>query len=335
MATNPRSVKTVVGEYTFPKLEKVIFGPGSVGRLAEQVDRLGGRRAFVITGNTLANKTDLVERIRSGLGDRCAGVYSRSQQHVPRDAVLEATEEARSAGANLVISFGGGSPIDLAKMVALCLAQDVRTEADLDAYRIRFQYPDKLEIPAIPNPSIPHIAVSTTLSAGEFTAFAGCADWARQAKDLYTADHLIPRVCFLDPELTAATPGWLWGSTGVRSVDHCVKEICSQVHQPFADALALRALDLLFTYLPRASTDPEDIAARGQCQVAAWLANYSLPNVQVGLSHGIGHQLGARCDMPHGVTSCIMLPAVMDFNRPVNADRQAFLAPAMGVDTAG
>ncbi|HEX2173571.1 MAG TPA: iron-containing alcohol dehydrogenase [Dehalococcoidia bacterium] len=335
MAQNASSIETLSGEYTFPKLEKVIFGPGSVARLAEQADRLGGRRAFIITGNTLANKTDLVDRVRSVLGSRCAGVYSGSKQHVPREAVLEAAEQARSAGADLLISFGGGSPVDLAKMVALCLAQNVRNETELDAYRIRFQYPDRVDIPAVPNVSVPQIAVTTTLSAGEFTAFAGCTDPVRQAKDLYYAEHLNPKVCILDPEMTVATPSWLWGSTGVRSIDHCVEEVYSRVHQPFADALALRALAMLFDYLPRASAEPDNLAARGQCQVAAWMAVYSLPSVQVGLSHGIGHQLGARCNVPHGVTSCIMLPVVMDFNRPVTADRQALLAPSMGVDTRG
>ena len=335
--TNERrsNAEMVAGEYNFLPLEKVIFGPGSLAKLPDQVDRLGGRRAFIVTGNTLATKTDLVERVKTALGDRCAGVFHDSQQHVPRPAVMEATEAARSADADLLISFGGGSPIDLAKMVALCLAEDIRTEEDLDGYRIRFQYPDQVDIPAVTNPALPQISISTTLSAGEFTCFAGCTDPVRQTKDLYFATQLIPRAAFLDPELAVATPGWLWGSTGIRSVDHAVEAVYSKNHQPFADALSLKALSMLFSHLPRASADPEDLAARGQCQVAAWMSIYSLPSVQVGLSHGIGHQLGARCNVPHGVTSCIMLPVVMDFNRPVTADRQALIAQAMGVDTRG
>lgn len=336
MSSEPNSSGGVLsGEYTFLPMEKVIFGPGSIGRLAEQVDRLGGRRAFVITGNTLATQTDLVDRVKGALGERFAGVYSRTKQHVPRQSVLEATEAARSADADFIVSFGGGSPVDAAKLVALCLAENVQSEDDLDRYRIRFQYPDKVEIPSLTRPAPPHISVSTTLSAGEFTAFAGCTDPARQAKDLYFDSALMPRVAFLDPELAVSTPGWLWGSTGIRAVDHCVESVYSKIHQPFADALGLQALALLFEYLPRAAADPQDLAARSQCQVAAWMSIYSLPSVQVGLSHGIGHQLGARCDVPHGVTSCIMLPVVMDFNRPVTADRQALLARAMGVETHG
>lgn len=334
MSTDSTQVDVLAGEYTFLPMEKVIFGPGCLSRLAEQVDRLGGKRVFVITGNTLATQTDLVDRVKNTLGDRCAGVYNKTKQHVPRQSVLEATEAARSAGADLIVSFGGGSPVDAAKMVALCLAENVRSEAELDRYRIRFQYPDVVEIPSMTRPAPPHISISTTLSAGEFTAFAGCTDPARQTKDLYFSNEMMPRVAFLDPELTVATPGWLWGSTGIRSVDHCVESVYSKIHQPFADALGLKALSMLFEYLPRASRDSNDIAARGQCQVAAWMSIYSLPSVQVGLSHGIGHQLGARCDVPHGVTSCIMLPVVMDFNRPVTADRQKFIADAMGVDTS-
>ena len=139
MADRSRSsVEMVAGEYNFLPLEKVIFGPGSLAKLPDQVDRLGGRRAFIVTGNTLATKTDLVERVKAALGERCVGVFHDSRQHVPRQAVMEATEAARSASADLLISFGGGSPIDLAKMVALCLADDIRTEEGLDRYRIRF-----------------------------------------------------------------------------------------------------------------------------------------------------------------------------------------------------
>lgn len=335
MVSSVTGVPVLKGSYEILPMARVIYGPGQIAQLPAQADALGAKRALIITGNTLATQTELVDQLRGVLGDRCAGVFSASKQHVPRQTVLEATEAARSAGADLLISFGGGSPIDISKAVALCLAEDVTTPEHLDRYRIKFQYPDQLAIPAMTGQAIPHLAISTTLSVGEFTHIAGVTDEVRKVKDLYLDPQLTPRVVFLDPELAVATAPWLWASTGMRAVDHATEAIYSLSHMPVTDALCTNALTLLFEYLPRASQDPSDVAARGQTQVAAWMSIWGLANVQVGLSHGIGHQLGARCNVPHGVTSCIMLPHVMDYNRPVTADRQAVIARAIGVDTRG
>lgn len=121
----------------------------------------------------------------------------------------------------------------------------------------------------------------------------------------------------------------------MRAVDHAVETLCSIAPEPFADALATRALEILSEALPRSIENPTDVAARGACQVAMWMAMYSFANVPMGMSHAIGHQLGPRCDIPHGVCSAIMLPVVLDYNREVNAERQAVVARALGVDTGG
>ena len=118
----------------------------------------------------------------------------------------------------------------------------------------------------------------------------------------------------------------------MRAVDHCIEALCSTTSQPFTDALAYRALNMLTRYLRETRKDPGDKAARGQCMVAAWMSVCGLANVTLGLSHGIGHQLGARCDVAHGETSAVMMPHVMAFNRPVTAARQAWVAEAMGLD---
>ena len=294
---------------------------------------MGGTRVFIITGHSLMQQGTILGRIQELLGDRCAGVFGETRQHVPRATVLAATRAAQSADADLLISFGGGTPNDTAKLVALCLAENVTDENQLDRYRVRFQYPDKVEIPAVNNPCLPHISVSTTLSAGEFTNFAGATDEERKVKDLYTGDGLWVSEAFLDPVVTTATPGWLWASTGIRSVDHAIETVCSKISFSFSDGLALEALRLLHQHLPRSTSDRDDLESAGYCQVAAWMSIYALTNVQMGLSHGLGHQLGARNDVPHGVTSCIILPRVMEFNRSVTAPQQRRIAEAMGVDT--
>jgi len=141
----------------------------------------------------------------------------------------------------------------------------------------------------------------------------------------------MPRAVVLDPAVTVHTPEWLWLSTGIRAVDHCVEGICSGEANPYGDAQALHGLSLLAHGLPRVKADPGDLAARLDCQTGSWLSMAPLASgVPMGASHGIGYVLGAVFDIPHGHTSCVMLPAVMHWNKPVNAERQAMVAAAMG-----
>jgi len=140
-----------------------------------------------------------------------------------------------------------------------------------------------------------------------------------------------PLYVILDPEVTRHTPMWLFLSTGIRAVDHCVEGICSNESSPYGDASALHGLSLLTRGLPRVKDHPDDMAARLDCQLGSWLSMAPLvAGVPMGASHGIGYVLGAVFDIPHGHTSCIMLPSVMRWNKRANAQRQAMVAAAMG-----
>ena len=327
--------EALAGTFEIPSMERVRYGPDCLNFLAEDVEAHDGRKVFIVASNSLATKTNVVDRVQGVLGDKAVGVFHAVSQHVHRESVLQAAEEARSAGADFLVSVGGGSPIDCAKAVAMCMAEEITTLDQCDDYSTKFEYPDKVEFPSLKHPArVPkHITISTTLSAGEFTNIAGMTDSKRQVKEIYLHPPLMPVAAYLDPTLAVHTPGWLWASTGMRAVDHCVEAYVSQAHMPFVDALSKDALTILAQELPNASRNPEDIGSRGRCQMACWMSLFGLLNVMVGLSHGIGHQLGARCDVPHGVTSCIMLPHVMDYNFPVVKDRQASLAEAFAVDT--
>lgn len=300
----------MVREYKFPLLEKVIFGQGSLARVPEEIDRLGKRRAFILTGRTLATQTALVRRLEALLGDRWVDTYNGCQQHVPSHTVDEAASRAREAQADIVISFGGGSPIDAAKIVALRLLGDQ------------------------PQDAVPQIAVSTTLSAGEFTPAAGMTDKKTRVKGVHFDPRIVPKVVVLDPEVTVHTPTWLWASTGIKALDHALEALWSLNPQPVTDTLALEAIRRLHRYLPP-SVDSKNIEARGQCQIAAWMSIFGLMNVGVRLSHIFGHQIGARWDVPHGVTSCIALPPVMRFLAPTTAQRQVLIAGALGISVEG
>jgi maleylacetate reductase len=180
-------------------------------------------------------------------------------------------------------------------------------------------------------PLVRQISVPTTIAGGEFSAIAGVTNAAARVKEMLRHDLAMPRAAILDPAVTVHTPQWLWLSTGIRAVDHCVEGLCSREAHPFADAQALKGLSMLAQALPRVKVAPHDLDARMDCQIGTWLSMAPLSSgVPMGASHGIGYVLGAVHAVPHGYTSCVMLPAVMRWNNCENAARQALVAAAMG-----
>jgi maleylacetate reductase len=311
------------GRVVFSQMEEVLFGQPAAQAIAEQAR--DAQRVFLMVSGTLARETDEIEKVRRALGNRCVGVFDRMPPHTPRHAVIAATAQAREARADLIVTVGGGSITDGAKAVQLCLANGVRTPEALDILR-----PVNGAPPSCNAPSVRQITVPTTLSAGEFSAIAGVTDERVKVKELFRHPRIIPRAVILDPAITVHTPEWLFLSTGIRAVDHCVEGICSNEAHPYADAQALRGLALLARGLPRVKADPSDLQARLDCQMGSWLSMGPLAGgVPMGASHGIGYVLGAVFDIPHGHTSCIMLPAVMRWNQSANAERQALVAAAM------
>jgi maleylacetate reductase len=188
--------------------------------------------------------------------------------------------------------------------------------------------------PPMHPPTVRQVSVPTTLSGGEFSAIAGVTDERTNVKELLRHPRVMPSAVVLDPAITVHTPEWLWLSTGIRAVDHCVEGVCSKEANAFGDAQALKGLALLSGGLPRVRAEPKDLAARLDCQMGTWLSMGPLASgVPMGASHGIGYVLGAEFGVPHGHTSCVMLPAVMRWNKPANADRQALISAAMSQAT--
>ena len=246
--------------------------------------------------------------------------------HTPREAVIAATEQARAANADLIVTVGGGSITDGAKAVQTLPANDIRTvdgiETDAGAQGCG---------PPMNPPSVRQISVPTTIAGGDFSAGAGVTNQRIHVKEAMRHELTIPRAVILDPAITLHTPLWLFLSTGIRAVDHCVEALCSLEAHPYADAQALKGLSMLAQGLPRVKADPSDLEARMDCQFGTWLSmGASAAGVPMGASHGIGYVLGAAFDVPHGYTSCVMLPAVMRWNKPANAERQKLVAEAMG-----
>jgi maleylacetate reductase len=207
----------------------------------------------------------------------------------------------------------------------------VTEPAQLDNFRARIAADGTVERPPVEPPGVRMIAIPTTLSAGEFSAGAGCTDAVRQVKESYSHPLMTPRTVILDPEASVPTPEWLFLSTGIRAVDHAVEDICSVDGQPISEGAAYHALRLLGKGLLAVKSDPADLDARLDCQIGAWMSMVgSQTGVSKGASHGIGHVLGGTAGVPHGYTSCVMLPHVLRFNHPVNSEKQARVSEALG-----
>jgi alcohol dehydrogenase class IV len=299
------------GEYTYLPIERVHFGAGSIAKLGAELDKIGSERPLVITGHTIASKTDLVRRLEHAAGRNLAGVYSGIRQHAPESAIKLATKEVIDAKADSLISLGGGSPIDSTKIVVKEISENFHRQP------------------------LPHLAIPTTLSAAEFSHAAGLTDEKLKRKTGFRDVRLVPRIVFLDPELTVPTPGWLWASTGIRSLDHAVEAVYSPKHQPFVDTLALEAIRIFFSNLKPSIQDPIDLKSRLVCQIAAWMSDAGTLSVGTGISHSIGRVIGATWNIPHGITSCLTLAEVMRMEARRSPQRLIPIAAAEGKTIKG
>jgi maleylacetate reductase len=307
-------------------MDEVVFGRPAAEAVVEQIDRLDATRAFLMVSGTLNRETDEIEKIRRALGSRCVGTFDAMPPHTPRQAVIAATEQARAVNADIIVTVGGGSITDGAKAVQLCLANDISSADGIDRIRAAGGVP-----PPMTAPTVRQISIPTTIAGGDFSASAGVTNEQTRVKEAVRHRLVMPRAVILDPALGAYTPEWLWLSTGIRAVDHCVEGICAREAHPYADAQALKGLSMLAQALPRVKADGRDLDARMECQIGTWLSMGALSSgVPMGASHGIGYVLGAEFNVPHGYTSCVMLPSVMRWNKPANAERQAQVAAAMG-----
>lgn len=319
------------GQLRFTRTERVTIGQPAAEALLDQAQAMGCQRVFLITSGTLRANTDEIARIERALGPRHAGTFSGIASHAPRADVLAATNAARDARADLIVSIGGGSVTDAAKIVSLLIKHDVRTVEAFEPLRTYVTEAGEVINPITVGPDIPVICVPTTLSGGEFNALSGATDEATQHKQGYEHRNMAPVMVVLDPAITVHTPEWLWLSTGVRSVDHAVETLSSYHSNDFADGLAESALKLLVEGLPRVKADPTDLEGRLKCQVGAWQSMISIiGGVPMGASHAIGHILGGTCDVPHGYCSCVMAPYVLQWNAEYDASRQQRTLAALG-----
>jgi alcohol dehydrogenase class IV len=322
------------GEFNPTVPFRVIFGQGKVSTLKGEIENLGGRRTLLLSGRSVAEKTDAVRRVASVLGDTCVGVYSGLTQRAPLATAVEATRIALQKEADTLVGVGGSTISDAARMIAVMMAEDITNEERL---RELGQQHHGLLSPQLDEERLPwQVSIPTTLSAGEFNSGGGnILDDMAGHKIRVRHSALFAHLIVLDPEMAEGTPDWLWLSTGVKALDHCIERLYCRGNQPAIDGPVLTAAEQLFHYLPRSGQNHHDPEAKLQCQIAAWLSMAGAPNFSSGLSHALGHVIGVRYAVGHGYTSCVTQPYVMEYNRPASAHKQALLARAAGINTRG
>ncbi|KAF3050286.1 hypothetical protein E8E11_009011 [Didymella keratinophila] len=291
----------------------MVYGPGTTGQVKDVIKQLGGTKAFVVTGRSLYEKTPVIKNVEKHLGEMHGGTFHKIGQHAPIQLIREATEMMSKSGCDILVSVGGGSPIDSAKAIA----HNIHKETG------RW---------------IPSIAVPTTLSVAETTQNAGFTT-DKGHKIAVSDPEQVPKAVIYDGENAIHTPMNLWLSTGMRALDHAVE----LMYHPLASEmptkrLCLEAIKDLFTYLPQSKANPNDVEVRSKLFLACYASLFPfLFSGGVGLSHSIGHAIGASYAIPHGITSCLSLAPVVRLkaSNPHEAKQIARIIPYVSKKSTG
>ena len=296
------------------------FGPGSVDGVADAVRATGSGTAVIVTDQNLAGTT-----VVSGVADVLAAagvavtVFSGVHPNpTTGDVAAGADAVAAAGGRPAVVAVGGGSPIDAAKGIVVAAVNPERGR-DLD-YRRAFAHP-----------ALPLVAVPTTAGTGtETNPFGVITDPAARRKFYVGGATALPAAAILDPELTVGLPPAATAATGMDALVHALESGMSSRANPWSEGIARQALRMISAYLPRAVADGTDLEARSQLLLASHLAGAAFASTGLGICHAIGHSLGGRFDIAHGVALTLVLPQVLRFNAPVCGERLADAAFALG-----
>ncbi|KAI4210088.1 MAG: hypothetical protein LQ351_007037 [Letrouitia transgressa] len=305
------------GSWLPTRLNAVHYGPNSVVRHLLSSLPAPNSRAFTITTSSLAVKTSLIRNVESLLtAKHHVATFASIRQHAPIAQLDEATDLVyKDPAIDTIISIGGGSPIDSAKVVSHRLHEKTG----------KYLF---------------HITIPTTLSAAECTFGAGYTSTDGQKTGIGAPD-LAPSVIIYDSKFALETPERLWLSTGIRALDHAVE---SQYHSKAPEAptkkIAMTAIADLFELLPRYKEYPRDESTITQLQLAAFDSLFGMGMAiatGLGLSHAMGYALGSPYGIPHGITSCLTLAGVVRLKArdPDEAKRLARILPWIGLDRSG
>lgn len=303
---------TLHGNWSYPTAIK--FGAGRIRELAEHCQVAGMSRPLLVTDKALANLPITAQALdildAAGLG---RAIFSAVDPNPNERNMAEGIAAYTAGDHDGVICFGGGSALDLGKMVALMVGQTIPvweledvgdwwTRADAD--RIA-----------------PIIAVPTTAGTGSEVGRAGVlTNSETHKKKIIFHPKLLPAVTICDPELTVGMPKAITAGTGMDAFAHCLEAFCSPHYHPMSQGIALEGLRLVNEYLPRAYVTPDDLEARAQMMSAAAMGAVAFQK-GLGAIHSLSHPVGAVYNTHHGTTNAVVMPMVLDFNRPAIEDR--------------
>ncbi|WP_082535875.1 maleylacetate reductase [Methylibium sp. Root1272] len=277
------------------KLPRVIFGFGSLAQLPVEVERIGAKRALVLC---TPEQRDGAERVLQLLGARGAGIFDRAVMHIPIETARDATEHAKTLGADCAVAVGGGSTTGLGKAIAL-------------------------------DSGLPIIAVPTTYAGSEMTAIFGITEGG--IKKTGRDARVLPRSVLYDPELTLDLPLSLSVTSALNAIAHAAESLYARDGNPIICLMAEEAVRSLAQAVPRLMRTPRDLEARSQALYGAWLSGVVLGNSSMGLHHKLCHTLGGSFNLPHAEVHTVVLPHALAYNSAYALMAMTALGRALGV----
>jgi alcohol dehydrogenase class IV len=297
--------------WTFPT--KIVFGNGAVSTLADHVRAAGGRRALLVCDAGVV-KAEIAERVRRVLeaGGVAVSVFDKVDPNPVEENVMSGVAAYRAHQADVVVAVGGGSPLDVGKLVALKTTHE----------RPLAEYDDAIGGDAHIGPNIPPIiTVPTTAGTGSEVGRSGVVMLkATGRKTVIFSPYLMPKTAVLDPELTVSMPPRITAATGFDALTHCIEAYLALGDHPMADGIALMGIELVAKNLPRAVEAGADLVARGAMMKAAMMGAVAFQK-GLGVCHSLAHPLSSEKRLHHGLANALCLPAVIDFNNTAVPER--------------
>ena len=297
--------------WSFPTA--IVFGNGAIAQIGDRVKAAKGTRALVVCDAGVV-KAGIAEKVRKALEDAgiAAQIFDRVDPNPVEKNVFEGVAAYRSHGADIIVSVGGGSPLDAGKLIALKVTHERPLE----------EYDDAIGGDAHITANVPPIlTVPTTAGTGSEVCRSGVVTLAsNKRKTVIFSPYLMAKAAILDPELTVSMPPRVTAATGFDALTHCVEAYLSQGDHPMADGIALMGTELCAKHLPRAVEAGADLVARGAMMKAAMMGAVAFQK-GLGVCHSLAHPLSSEKNMHHGLANALCLPAVCDFNNGAVPDR--------------
>lgn len=300
------------------------IGENSLKESIIEVKKRKFKKALIVTDEMLV-KAKLTDMLTSELDSNKIEyhIYDKTKPNPTITNVNDGIDIFQKENCDFIISFGGGSPHDCAKGIALILANGGKIKD--------YEGVDKSE-----KPQIPLVAINTTAgTASEITRFSIITDEERHIKMAIVDKHVTPIMAVNDPELMAGMPKSLTAATGMDALTHAIEAYVSTVANPITDTCAEKAIVLIRDNLKKAVDNGQDLEARSNMAFAEYLAGMAFNNASLGYVHAMAHQLGGFYNLPHGVCNALLLPHVQEYNIKAAAPRLRRIAELMGADVSG